>query len=797
MRRNLHRIGLHQLKRVDSFVYLSLFFSGFIFSNIHAQTNIKGVVLDSATYAPLSFSTIIIKRRFETNRIYLSSSSNDSGQFKLKVDTGVYLVAVSFVGYINKEMILTVNDEIPEMNLGNILLSEKKQQLKGVTVRSQNALYEFLPGKIVYDIENDPRVLGKNGLEVLRMAPLVSITGGGGSIQLRGKSNFVLQMNGKTFLALSSNPTDFLQSIDQNQISKIEIITNPSAKYSAEGPTGIINIITKKNSFKNFGSINIGYDTYNNSLFGLNLAGKKNKIGYSLVLSENFWRNGTYDYILSQQIVANSVVVSGHTLPKRNNFYGTGSMSYQWNKNTILNIDINSFAGKGNINQTFTNKNQIVKTNNLLKNRNFSIGTDLEKKIDSITSFVFSYKYENQISNSEIQYIDSSALLPSNKGISSENTFQLDFKRKNLEFGSKAILRLLNSEIIENDPETNDFNFKQNVYAAYISFNKTFHGFNFEGGLREEYTYYKGLKKIKDSIFYADKYAKLFPTISIDRTFTNTKTNLSFGYSKRISRPQLYYLNPFINSANPYFFASGNLILKPELSNNFELRLSNQGKNFSSNFLALSYQYSRNSIIKFLYPFNDSVINSSYVNFKNQYLLGLSFYSSFSIAKKIQINFSNNLYWTLYPNSVLIGLNSQGYRIGNNGFFGSIGLTLSGTFLKKLRWSFINTFNLPEVYIQGKGSSFLYQDITFSIPLAKNKIFIYSSIRQPFIYKYDYRTSYSTIDFIQVANNRTPQRRLFIGLRYSFGKPLSTNVRTRKKINNEDKKTKNTLDNIK
>jgi len=784
------------LKYLKSQLQLAIFILLFSLSflNINAQAIIKGTIGDSINLTHLPFSTIIVRHQFETDKIFLSSSANELGEFKITVDTGHYVLSISFVGYLNKEIIVWVN-QTREIDLGTVHMIPGHGQLREVTVESKKPVYRFSPGKIIYDVQNDPRALGKNGLEVLRQAPLVSINGFG-SIQLKGRSTFLLQMNGKTFMALSGNPTDFLQSLDQNQIEKIEIITNPSAKYSAEGITGIINIVTKKNrDMKNFGSVNLGYDTYNNSLFGLNFSGKKRKFGYTLIASENLWRNGKYEYSLHQQIAAKTIVVNGQTFPKRNNFYGIGSLSFQPDKNNIFNLDINIFAGKGDINNSFFNNTEIVRTTNRLKNNNISIGTDFEHKIDSITSFVFSYKYENQKNNSIIHYSDSFSS-SANKGLSSENTFQIDFKRKNLEWGSKAILRSLHSDIVQNNPQAGAFIFRQNVYAAYISYNKTFHEYNVEAGLRGEYTDYYGSKN-KDLIFYLDKYTKLFPILSIDRSFAKSKTNISFAYSKRILRPQLYYLNPFINSTNPYSFIRGNSILKPELSDNFELRIVKQDKKSNYHIFAFSYQYGRNNIINFLYPINDSVITSTYANFKYQHLAGLSLNSSFSLFKKIQVNLSDNVYWTFYPKSLPTGLDTLGYRIGNNGFFGSLGLTLSGTLFKKIRWVCFNSYNLPEIYIQGKGSSFFYQDITFTSFFLKNKLLVFASVRQPLINKYDYQTTNADLGFIQIANNTTPQRRLFIGLRYSFGKPTAANVRTRKNIDNKDKKNKNTLDNIK
>lgn len=267
------------------------------------------------------------------------------------------------------------------------------------------------------------------------------------------------------------------------------------------------------------------------------------------------------------------------------------------------------------------------------------------------------------------------------------------------------------------------------------------------------------------------------------------------GYTKRIARPQIYYLNPYINNSNPYLQTTGNAILKPELSDNIELRITKQDKKSNYYILTLSFQQGKNSIVSVVSPINDSTIISTFGNWRRQYLLGLSFYSSFSLWKKVQLNFSNNLYWSNYPKSFWPLLNSQ--LTGNNGIIGSIGLSLSGSFLKRVRYSINNSFNLPDVYLQGHGSSFFYQDFTFTYPFSKNHFLGIVSFRQPFNNRYTYRTFYAGKSFTQISLNETPQARVFAGIRYSFGTMGKANVRTRKKINNEDKKNKNSLDNIK
>lgn len=400
---------------------------------------------------------------------------------------------------------------------------------------------------------------------------------------------------------------------------------------------------------------------------------------------------------------------------------------------------------------------------------------------------------ERQKNASDIK-VDFPYSLSNNRNWSREQTMQADYKRKTIEVGSKVILRSFQSNIFNGLPKSAEVNYSQNIYGFYITLTKKISTYNIQYGLRGEYTRYKG-KKDNDSVFLDDNYAKLFPSVALDHSLKKSRINIALGYTRRIARPQLYYLNPFINNSNPYLQTMGNSTLKPELSDNIELRLTKQDKKSNYHILVLSFQQGKNSIAGILEPVNDSTMSYSFGNWRKQYLVGLSLYSSLSLWKKVQLNFSNNLYWSKYPRSFWPPLNSE--LRGNNGVIGSIGLSLSGSFLKRVRYSVTNSFNLPDVYIQGHGSSFFYQDFTFTCPFSKNRFLGILSFRQPFNNRYTYRAFYADKNFTQISTNETPQARIFAGIRYAFGTTGKANVRTRSKINNEDKKNKNSLDNIK
>lgn len=759
---------------------------------LYAQTAVQGHIVDSQSLVPIPFATIILKKEVIGKTLY-SSSTDDSGHFSLSVKPDAYILEITAVGFKQKNIVLQVNDK-RIFSSGRIRLARDSQIMQTVEVVARKPVYRFGPGKIIYEVNQDVRALGKNAWELLRQAPLISIQGSE-SIQLKGKSNFLLQLNGKTQPALSSNPATFLQSMDQTQIERIEIITNPSAKYTAEGIAGIINVITKKQLKSGaFGSVNVGFDTYRNSSAGLNLYGKKGKLGYSLTSNGSLWRNGVYDYMLEQTVGNKKIIANAQTIPRRNNMNMIGSLSYVANAKNTFNFDASLYLGDGKIEQLF--HEQGVKTDvvNDIFLHNVTLGLDWERKIDSLSSLVVSYKTEQQRSKSEIIY-QQSGISFENKNFSEEHTFQGDYKRRALEIGAKGIRRRFVSNLIRNVQSDDDYGFLQQVFAGYVSYSHSMKIFNFEAGLRAEYVNLKGEVKGKDQ-FLNETFFQLFPTVSLEKSVERIRMNFSLSYSRRTARPQLYYLNPFINAANPYSFTNGNASLRPEMSNSFEFRATRNDRKGNQHIVNLSYQNSVDAISQFVFPINDTVLSGTYLNLPLQQVWGLSYYSTILLFKKIQLGLSNNLYYINYPTSAL-RLNNKNYNVGTEGWYGSFGLSFSGTIFKKIRWTSSNNFTLRDVYLQGWGRHFFYQDLTLVAPLFKNKLMVLGAFRQPFWRDYRFETTYSDESFSQFSQNTTPQRRLFFGFRYAFGKQTQNVSRTRKKIDNEDKKSKSSLETIK
>jgi outer membrane receptor protein involved in Fe transport len=766
------------MSKTLTFLSLLLTLSG----GLYAQNSITGNVIDSATKKPLDFVTAVLKD--QKGSVKYSTSSQQNGAITFSVPQAKYILLLTSIGYLDKSLDIEFKEGASNMNLDIIALKAISNTLKELSVQGKKSALSFAPGKIIYSVATDLRAEGKSGLEVLRYAPLVSISGAE-FIRMKGQDNFRILLNGKSNAALNANAVSFLQSLDSKDIESIEVITVPSAKYSAQGIGGIINIITKKSKVDGtFGSLGGGIDTYRTSYLNGNLSGRSGKFGYSVIASGGYFRNGTYDYTLiqSHNNVQNSY--TGNLTPKRKQLNSIAQLSYDFNDNNLLNVDLNGYTGDGDISQSFfSNKGSIV-TINHLANGNYGIGGGFEHKFNTQSSLIFSYKLNKQKDKTRIDNLINTSNNTSNQGESMEDIMQVDYVNSGFETGLRSSIRNFSSVITN----SNSSYFTQNIYGAYLSYAKKIKSINILAGARGEISDYRsrtGMQLVID-----DQRFNVFPSLSVDKTFADSQVNIGLGYTSRINRPQIYYLNPFQNTSNPYLTSSGNVALSPEISHNFEFRVTKDDKHGNNYLVMLSYIYNKDAIQGFTYFQSDTSVNTQFINLNSQKTLGFNTSASITVAKKLEFNLSSNLYYAYMRKTLL----QNAGLLDRKGLYGNFSADFSTKLLKIYNISLSNSYNLRDLYLQGNGTGFFYQDLTVSRSFLDKKLRLSISIRQPFLNEYRFYRTYP--DLFQQSQNISPQRRGFISLRYSFGKPKKANSQTKKKASTDDKKNKNSVENI-
>jgi hypothetical protein len=245
--------------------------------NKTASYQVSGQVTDKISGDGVPYATVILKN--DSIKVKKVEACNPSGQFSISLNTpGKYILSVSATGY--KEFSMQVNVTELKTSLGKLSIDEGKE-MKEVVVTAQKPLVKIDIDKIVYSMESDPEAQTNNALEMLRKVPLVTVDAEE-NITVNGQSNFKVLVNGKSSSMMSTNFKDVLKSLPANTIKDIEVITNPSSKYEAEGVGGILNIITNRKTLGGYnGSVSGGVNNRGSINGSVYLAAKIKKLTFS------------------------------------------------------------------------------------------------------------------------------------------------------------------------------------------------------------------------------------------------------------------------------------------------------------------------------------------------------------------------------------------------------------------------------------------------------------------------------------------------------------------------------------
>jgi outer membrane receptor protein involved in Fe transport len=383
-----------------------------------------------------------------------------------------------------------------------------------------------------------------------------------------------------------------------------------------------------------------------------------------------------------------------------------------------------------------------------------------------------------------------------------DHTIQIDyaepFKAVTLEVGGKAILRNNFSNFNRSDRDsatnvyslnpkyTNNFNYHQDIYSLYNSYQVKLDKYTAKVGLRLEHTSINA-DFSSANVKVSPSYNNLIPSISIQRSFKTSSFN--FGFTQRIQRPGIEQLNPFVDNSNPEFISTGNPNLKPELNNTFEFTYSNFAKNSFN--VGLSYAFSNNSIQNVTNLISDStagnkrdtVTSTTYQNLGSNRSLGLNLNTNMAITKRVSLNLNTELSYIWLKGSY----NGGNYQ--NSGFrgvaFGSIGYK----FDKGYRLGLDAGFFSGDVNLQGKSSNFIFNSYVLTKELLNKKANISLVANNPYSEFHKNVSTTTTPQFTQSNFNENPYRSFAVRFSYRIGKLNSEIKKNQHGINNDDKKS--------
>ena len=589
--------------------------------NINAQSisKITGEIKDNTGKGINAATVMLFKAKDST--LVKTEVSNPSGIYEFKqVKAGSYFIRTSVVNMQKTASALITVNENETVTAPPVTLKPADKSLQGVTVTSKKPLVEVKADKTIVNVEGTINAVGNDGLELLRKSPGVVIDKDD-NISLSGKNGVKIYIDGKPSPLSGTDLSSYLKSLQSSQIELIEIITNPSAKYEAEGNAGIINIRLKKNlTIGTNGSLNAGYNigiyAKYNAGFSLNHRGLKSNIFGNYNFSENMnefnislYRTGV-DTIFDQKNRIENRNKGSHN-------FKTGADFFLNKKSTLGfvvngNISDNQTLTEGPMNISYQPTNTLVKTlyatgdnKNKRTNVNFNgnyryaVTGGSELNIDADYGFYNlrndQFQPNDYYTPAGVKYLSNvyHMLSPTDITIYSlKSDYEQNFKKGRLGYGGKIGFvntdndfrryNVYGSNEVYDTSRSNRFQYKENINAAYVNYNKSLKtGWVWQVGLRIENTKANGEStgfawdttkkayKTYDSTIKRN-YVDFFPSFAVTYS-KNPMNQWGISYSRRIDRPAYQDLNPFEFKLNDYSYMKGNTQLRPQYTNSFSV----------------------------------------------------------------------------------------------------------------------------------------------------------------------------------------------------------------------------------
>jgi hypothetical protein len=796
------------------FPLIALFFilPGPVFSQ--GKMKLSGTVSDSSK--PLALVTVRLLKRNSPNPLQMTLSK-DNGSFQLnKPDTGNYVLSFTYTGFAEKRIPITVTSQTGDMQINPVQLSKISGTMKEVVVTAQRPLVEQSDDKIVFNAEDDPATKTETAIDILRRTPFVTVDGDD-NIKVNGKSNFKVLLNGRETSMFARNVKEALRGFPGVLVSKIEVITSPSAKYDGEGIGGLINIITKKKVVGYNGtlsSFNRSSDKLSN--YAVNGNAKLGKFGLSVFLNSGY-SNPVSQHSINTTIPTQSIytkrTLEGDQRPSATWSFGNAELSWDLDTlNTIsLYTNIDSWSSKTTTDQTITTDfvsdpetASFYHLNNKSNNPGVNIGSDYIKHFKKNKERELSLRFLGEFGKNDSKlnsFQDNPGtdryLINDSYAKNDQYTIQLDNsipvkKTGKFEGGVKAILRRASSDFQSlvkydeasnyktNPSNTDYFKYMQNVISLYSMYTVKFKKSNLRLGARVEYTDVNG-DFISSNTQVKNNYVTILPNVQYTNRVSKV-TTLVFGYTKRLQRPYIWDLNPFVFNNDSLNISFGNPDLGPQTIHalNAQLRFG-KGATFAG--INIEGSYSGNKILQYSsFDPQSGITKTTSLNIGKEFQSSLNLNFNTRITPKWGFSANGSLRYAKVTN------NSNAAQ-SNSGFGSNFNFNTNYRFSNKFTISsFLGLWKDPQT-IQTTYPFNVWHNVAFNYKVFKNKVNISLRAINYFEKTHDFKTITKDQNFYSTNINRQIRRGGVIAITWNFGK-LNENVSKKKGVTNDDILTK-------
>lgn len=713
------------------------------------KTTVSGVLMDKTLNEGEPFATVRVFKAGKSDKPIAMFITDENGHFQQEVKgKGKFDIVFSSVGKEELRQSIELGKETP-LDLGTIFMKENETMLKGVEIVAQKPLVKMEVDKMSYNVAEDEDSKSNTVLDMLRKVPMVTVDGQD-NITVNGSSSFKVYVDGMPNVMFSSNPSMVFKSMPASAVKSIEVMTNPGAKYDAEGAAGVLNIVMNKQNPQAAQSMN-GYNgtvrasAGNKQLGGsLFLNGQQGKLSYSANVMTSYNKPGNtttemeqiQDNGVSQLMTSSNNVKTPFTM-------GSLSLGYQLDSMSVLNLT----AQVNSMNMKSTGTSTTTMGGNAYGN-GFSYGSTTDMK-NSRTSFSGSIDYQRFFNKEHTQslaltyqlnyspattemtnnfgtsstIIDLTDRFSENKDKTTNHIFQLDYtmplaQGQTLSMGSKLQLHDATSDAKyylkgTYDPSSSsDYEYKNSILAGYGEYVGNFGKFGMKAGLRYEYTWQDVEYHLGNGQDFSTSYGSLVPTASMQYTISQG-SNLGLTYNMRISRPGISYLNPYVDKTNPIALSYGNPDLDVEKAHNVSLVYNAFTSKLMVN-LNLHHNFVDNAISQYSFYDTDNLLNTTYGNVVKSHQTGLSGYVNYLLTKDTRIFFNGGLNYT--------DLRSTALDQKNSGWTANIMAGIQQTLPWDLKLSAFAITSTKSYNLQGYSGGFNLVTASVSKSLLKDKL---------------------------------------------------------------------------
>ena len=731
-----------------------------------AKAVIKGLVVDADTEAPLEFATVTVFNQKDSSLVN-GGITDDKGQFFIEVKPGTYRVSVEFLAY--QPLVIdniVLSRENPVADLGKIRLVPDAETLTQVEVVAEKSQMQLSLDKRIFNVGKDLSNAGGTAEDILDNVPSVTVDIDG-NVSLRGSANVRILVDGKPSSLVGISGTNGLKQLPANMIDRIEVVTNPSAKYEAEGMAGIINIVLKKQNRQGFNgsfdltggipesygaTANLNYrrDRFNFFVnYGIN---KRNRIGGGNQYTEFFSNDTTFitrqDRDNDRGGLSNNIRFGADYYFNPKNILTT-AFSYRTGKDdnfASLNYYDYLFDLNNPIGSTYRTDNEKEDDSNLEYNLTYRKSFE-EKGREFVLDVQYDDRQETERSDFLEQYYDENGVLLSgtelmqrSRNEEGQNQLRItaDYthplgKDGKFEAGMLASFREINNDYLveefrDSDWEvmtnlSNNFIYNEDIQAAYAILGNKSGKLSYQAGLRMERS--KVLTELVTSNEINDRsYVNFFPSAHIAYEMAD-QNSFQLSYSRRVRRPRFWDLNPFFTFSDSRNQWSGNPNLDPEFTDSYEighLKYWEKGSLSSS----IYYRHTTDVIERIRTFDNEGISYTRPENLSNQDDYGLEFNWSYDPLKTLRLNGNFNFFRSITEGT----FEDQDFSADTYSWFTRF--TSKLTLWKELDVQTTFNYRAPRETTQGRAKAMYHLDLGMSRDILKKKGTLTLSVRDLF-----------------------------------------------------------------